>query len=70
MNADMDDIHQSINELTSSVENASGNLWEMQRFIEKQLLLSDGDVLGVQAGIKPLVEVIEKLIKSIDRIQK
>ena len=68
MNADMDDIKESIDALTSSVENASGNLWEMQRFIQKELWI--GDVLEIQNGTKPLVEVIEKLIKSIDRIQK
>ena len=68
MNADMDDIKESIDALTSSVENASGNLWEMQRFIQKELFI--GDVLEIQNGIKPLVEVVEKLIKAIDRIQK
>ena len=68
MNADMDDIKESIDALTSSVENASGNLWEMQRFIQKELFI--GDVLEIQKGTKPLVEVVEKLIKAIDRIQK
>ena len=68
MNADMDDIKESIDALTSSVENASGNLWEMQRFIQKELFI--GDVLEIQNGIKPLVEVIERLIISIDRSQK
>ena len=68
MNADMDDIKESIDALTSSVQNASDNLWEMQRFIQKELFI--GDVLEIQNGIKPLVEVVEKLIKAIDRIQK
>ena len=68
MNADMDDIKESIDALKSSVENSQGNLWEMQRFIQKELFI--GDVLEIQNGIKPLVEVVEKLIKAIDRIQK
>jgi len=68
--SDMNDIQQSIDGLTFSVQNASDNLWEMQRFIAKELVISDGDVLGIQAGIKPLVEVIEKLIITIDRSQK
>ena len=68
--SDMDDIQQSIDGLTFSVQNASDNLWEIQRFIAKELVISDGDVLGIQAGIKPLVEVIEKLIITIDRSQK
>jgi hypothetical protein len=68
MNADMDDIKESIDALTSSVQNASDNLWEMQRFIQKELFI--GDVLEIQKGTKPLVEVVEKLIKAIDRIQK
>ena len=66
----MDDIQQSIDGLTFSVQNASDNLWEIQRFIAKELVISNGDVLGIQAGIKPLVEVIEKLIITIDRSQK
>ena len=68
--SDMNDIQQSIDGLTFSVQNASDNLWEMQRFIAKELVISDGDVLGIQAGIKPLVEVIEKLIITLDRSQK
>jgi len=68
--SDMDDIQQSIDGLTFSVQNASDNLWEIQRFIAKELVISNGDVLGIQAGIKPLVEVIEKLIITIDRSQK
>jgi hypothetical protein len=42
----------------------------MQRFIAKELVISDGDVLGIQAGIKPLVRVIEKLIVTLNRSQK
>ena len=68
--SDMNDIQQSIDGLTFSVQNASDNLWEIQRFIAKELVISNGDVLGIQAGIKPLVEVIEKLIIAIDRSQK
>ena len=68
--SDTDDIEQSIDGLTSSVQNASDNLWEMQRFIAKELVISDGDVLGIQAGIKPLVQVIEKLIVTLNRSQK
>jgi|TARA_R110000796_G_scaffold168795_1_gene285703 hypothetical protein len=68
--SDTDDIEQSIDDLTSSVQNASDNLWEMQRFIAKELVISDGDVLGIQAGIKPLVQVIEKLIVTLNRSQK
>ena len=68
--SDMDDIQPVIRGLTSSVQNASDNLWEMQRFIAKELVISDGDILGIQAGIKPLVEVIEKLIMAINRSQK
>ena len=68
--SDMNDIQQSIDGLTFSVQNASDNLWEIQRFIAKELVISNGDVLGIQAGIKPLVEVIEKLIITIDRSQK
>jgi hypothetical protein len=68
--SDMDDIEKSIDGLTSSVQNASDNLWEMQRFIAKELVISDGDVLGIQAGIKPLVQVIEKLIVTLNRSQK
>mgnify|MGYP003639091780 FL=1 len=68
--SDTDDIEKSIDGLTSSVQNASDNLWEMQRFIAKELVISDGDILGIQAGIKPLVEVIEKLIMAINRSQK
>jgi len=68
--SDMNDIQQSIDGLTFSVQNASDNLWEIQRFIAKELVISNGDVLGIQAGIKPLVEVIEKLIITLDRSQK
>ena len=68
--SDTDDIEKSIDGLTSSVQNASDNLWEMQRFIAKELVISDGDVLGIQAGIKPLVQVIEKLIVTLNRSQK
>jgi hypothetical protein len=68
--SDTDDIEQSIDDLTSSVQNSSDNLWEMQRFIAKELVISDGDVLGIQAGIKPLVQVIEKLIVTLNRSQK
>ena len=68
--SDMDDIQQSIDGLTFSVQSASDNRWEIQRFIAKELVISDGDILGIQAGIKPLVEVIEKLIIAINRSQK
>ena len=64
--ADMDDIQQSIDDLTSSVQNASDNLWEIHRAVAKESFLNNGDVLGIQAGVKPLVEVIEKLIIAIE----
>ena len=66
---EVDDIKDAIDNLSSSLEKSSDNLHEMNRHIDKQLWLGE-DVLGIQEGTKPLVEVIERLIIAVNLSNK
>ena len=66
---EVDDIKDAIDNLSSSLEKSSDHLHEMNRHIDKQLWLGE-DVLGIQEGTKPLVEVIERLIIAVNLSNK
>ena len=63
---DLDDINYSIRCLSDSIDTLSISIQQIDACISGDWK----DAHGRQAGIKPLVEVIERLIISIDRSQK
>jgi len=64
--SDMDDIKDSIDSLTSEISSLNISISQIDACISGDWK----DALGRRAGIRPLVEVIEKLIIAIYRSQK
>ena len=64
--SDMDDIQESIDSLASEISTLNISISQIDACISGDWK----DQFGRRAGIKPLVEVIEKLIIAIDRSQK
>jgi len=64
--SDMDDIQESISSLISSIDTLGIYIGQIDSCLSGDWQETDGR----RGGIRPLVEVIEKLIIAIDRSQK